>query len=367
MDNFQKAKEELKKIPGVTGVGLTHSTITRIGNEHQIVVYLKDDTPITQNLIPKSIFDIPVVYKITGKAQIHAFAYTKDKLPSLRVSSMQFTNKVRPVESGVSGGLYGSQLNITGTLGCFVKDINGNTVILSNNHVLAWNIDSMPYKGFKGEPIIQPGSVDGGTFNDYISTLEKYVPLTSCVNTVDAAHTSPLSDMAIKEPNMCNLYTNEAITAQIGMPVKKAGRTTQCVDGIIESTDLSFDVDYTLHTRNGDITKTLTFNDVITIVNSNPNIPISQEGDSGSMWVTSDTNNAIGLNFAGTIDGLTSVSCKASNIEKLLCVKFGTGVPIQSNCIYSEYCPTSTSTTTPNNVLLLAGISAVAFLILVNN
>ncbi|MDD3474331.1 MAG: hypothetical protein PHP08_00325 [Candidatus Dojkabacteria bacterium] len=326
-DAFEKAKSELKKIPGVVGVGLTHSSVTGLGNEHQIVVYLKDKTPILQNLIPRSIYGIPIVYKITGKTEMRAFVEVRDrsKLNNDSRNSMktlQFKDKHRPILGGISGGLYGSQLSITGTLGCFVRDNIGRTVILSNNHVLAWDIESMPYKGLKGEPIIQPGNIDGGNISNLAGTLEKSVRLLLTKNTIDAAYAAPTADInsiAISEPNICNLYTNKSVTSSIGMKVKKAGRTTGCMDGIVESTNSSFDVEYTV----GGTTLVIPFDDVLVISNPNPTIPVSQPGDSGSMWVTSNMNNAVGLNFAGNDNGTTSIACKATNIEKQLCVKFG--------------------------------------------
>lgn len=328
-DILVKAKRDLLKIPGVTGVGLTHSTISETTPHltYQIVVYIKD-VSVTKSL-PSVIDGLPVVYKISKKIEIHAFTYTPDAFeaakqklkPKSLQSLTQYVNKYRPLLGGVSGGIIGSKVNSTGTLGCFVLDSTGKIVILSNNHVLAWDIAGSQYKGITGESITQPGLVDGGSLtNDKVGTLEKSVTITSTGNKIDAAYaTTTATDL--RDPNICNLLTNEITTPVVGMTVRKAGRTTGCVTGTIESTNLSADITYDIHTINGTVTFTVSYDDLISI--SNASYPVSQAGDSGSMWVTNDTNyNAIALNFAGDDTGM-SVSCKASTIESLLGVKFG--------------------------------------------
>lgn len=315
--SLEKAKHDLMKIKGVVGVGLTHSKVTEIGNEYQIVVYVEDESILKS--IPSTVYGIPVVYKITGKAEIHAFAYTEDV--RLTKSLQTYTSKYRPFIPGISGGLQGSEVKTTGTLGCFAKDLTGKVVIISNNHVIAWNIGTIEYNGIYGEPIIQPGIVDGGTNLDVVGTLEKWVNIKDSGNTIDAAYAIPTTNF--QEPDLCNIYVNESISPIIGTIVKKSGRTTGCVDGTIESESSAVNVEYTLHTNEGTIKYIALFDDILFI--SNPyNIPTSKNGDSGSFWVSKNNNSAIGLNFAGTSDG-TSISCKAKNIESLLGIKFGLG------------------------------------------
>jgi len=64
--------------------------------------------------------------------------------------------------------------NITaGTLGGFVADtLEGDTVILSNNHVLADQNHGEP-----GDPIYSPGKADGGTAADTVAYLRRFVPM----------------------------------------------------------------------------------------------------------------------------------------------------------------------------------------------
>ncbi|MBE0702228.1 MAG: hypothetical protein IH582_03505, partial [Afipia sp.] len=80
--------------------------------------------------------------------------------------------RYRPViPSGVSIGHY----KITaGTLGVMVRDTNtGDRFVLSNNHVLANSNDAEI-----GDPILQPGPIDGGQNPaDIVARLERYVKL----------------------------------------------------------------------------------------------------------------------------------------------------------------------------------------------
>lgn len=322
---LEKAKRQLLPIPGVLGVGLSHSVVTGIGNEYQILVSIRDETVVSS--LPNNIDGIPVIYKISKRVGATAFSYTNDYLERVRekeiqTQSLQTPNtkiEYRPVKGGISGGLLNSNINMTGTIGCFVKDNIGRIVILSNNHVFAWNIETFPsnYKGKFGDSIIQPGAVDGGNISHSIGTLEKWVNITSGTNRVDCAYIVP--NVSLIEPNICNLYTNSSINPSIGLGAKKAGRTTGCVEGIVESINSSYYVDYVMNTSSGPITFSALFDDLITI--RNPSYPTAQAGDSGSVWVTTSGNYAIGLTFAGDETG-TAIACKSKNIESDLGVTF---------------------------------------------
>lgn len=80
--------------------------------------------------------------------------------------------RFRPtIPAGVSLGHYKVS---AGTFGIPVKDrTTGETLILSNNHVLADSNEALP-----GDPILQPGATDGGQNPaDMIAKLERFIPL----------------------------------------------------------------------------------------------------------------------------------------------------------------------------------------------
>ena len=78
------------------------------------------------------------------------------------------TDRWRPAPGGVSIGHYAIT---AGTLGCLVTK-NGQTHILSNNHVLANSNNAKV-----GDAILQPGPHDGGTMADQIAALSGFVPI----------------------------------------------------------------------------------------------------------------------------------------------------------------------------------------------
>ena len=92
-----------------------------------------------------------------------------------------FRSRHRPLRIGTSIGHF----TVTaGTLGCFVRTNAGEPRILSNNHVLADE-----NKGKRGDPILQPGTADGGTRrHDIAGRLAKFVRIRRHErNTVDCA------------------------------------------------------------------------------------------------------------------------------------------------------------------------------------
>jgi hypothetical protein len=224
------------------------------------------------------------------------------------------TDRVRPAPGGVSIGHY---LITAGTLGCLVNK-NGQRVILSNNHVLANSNDAN-----SGDPIYQPGPIDGGSAADQIATLEDFVPIefgeggSSCSignsaasianlfaqavgsrtrlkavqlqatdNLVDAAIARPLSDSDV-EDSILDIGAIAGVgEASLNMSIQKSGRTTGYTTGVIQQVDVTADVNY-----GG--SKTARFTDQLLAG------PMSQGGDSGSA-VLDDDNNLVGLLFAGS-------------------------------------------------------------------
>jgi hypothetical protein len=229
------------------------------------------------------------------------------------------TDRWRPAPGGVSIGHY----KITaGTLGALVRDSETNEIlILSNNHVMANSNGATP-----GDPILQPGPHDGGTVaEDTIASLVRFVPIqfesepspSPCqfsnaaaevanffarvvgskhrllavviqqANQVDGALARPVSsDMVADEILELGAVTGER-EAELGMEVKKSGRTTGLTTGTVQLLDASVQVGY-----GGE--KIALFTNQILTTN------MSQGGDSGSLLVDAEGNRAVGLLFAGS-------------------------------------------------------------------
>jgi hypothetical protein len=229
------------------------------------------------------------------------------------------TDRWRPVPGGVSLGHY----KITaGTFGAVVRDrATGDRLILSNNHVLANSNDASP-----GDPIIQPGAADGGQVStDTIAHLERFVPLDfgtqppvcniattvvvlanllarlmtskhrlqalqadpAATNLVDAAVARPVNVVEILDEILEIGVVQGTTPAVLGMPVRKSGRTTAFTTGEILVLDATVSVSYGAG-------RTASFeNQIVTT-------PMSQGGDSGSLLVDGNSQQAVGLLFAGS-------------------------------------------------------------------
>jgi hypothetical protein len=229
------------------------------------------------------------------------------------------TDRWRPAPGGVSIGHY----KITaGTLGVLVRDVETNEIlILSNNHVMANSNDAT-----QGDPILQPGPHDGGTVaEDTIANLMRFVPIqfesepppSPCpfsnaaaeianffarlvgskhrllsvviqqANQVDGALAKPVNpDVVSSEILEIGAVTGER-EAELGMEVKKSGRTTGLTTGTVQLLDASVNVGY----GGG---RTALFTNQILTTN------MSQGGDSGSLLVSGEGNKAVGLLFAGS-------------------------------------------------------------------
>ena len=230
------------------------------------------------------------------------------------------TERIRPVPGGVS---IGHQRVTAGTLGCVVWDqTSGSRLILSNNHVLANRNDAQP-----GDPILQPGPADGGSpAKDVIALLERFERIeyneepAACAiantyakigntlarwlgsrhrlsvhqyqpyaaNLIDAAVARPIIEENLLLDEILEIgAVSESTEAELGMEVKKSGRTTALTTGTVNILDSTVTVNYGSD-------RTAIFDHQIV------STPMSQGGDSGSLLVTSETNKAVGLLFAGS-------------------------------------------------------------------
>ena len=241
------------------------------------------------------------------------------------------TDRHRPAPGGVSIG----HRDITaGTLGCLVKK-NGVIHILSNNHVLANSNNAQI-----GDPILQPGRADNGSLPaDHIANLAEFIPISfsgessDCAvgsgvamllnsaaaamgsrtrlqairqqvtdNLVDAAIARPLDDQDVID-EILEIGTIQGLaTGELGMAIKKSGRTTGLTTGEIQQIDVTANVQY----GPGQVA---TFSDQLLAG------AMSQGGDSGSAVVDND-NRLVGLLFAGS--DTTTIINRIENVFSVL-------------------------------------------------
>ena len=252
-------------------------------------------------------------------------------------------DRFRPnIPAGVSIGHY---LVTAGTLGAIVFDRNtGEPLILSNNHVLANSNEAEI-----GDAILQPGPTDHGVRpDDVVAKLHRFemlrfysdsesgpapptttpplFPPGGCdiaelwvtvgnalsklsgsskrlatvrapkaqinstpiySNRVDAALARPINPMLFEQSIAEIGRPNGTRLAQIGMMIRKHGRTTGYTEGNVTLMNATVDVSY------GENLQARFVGQVIAT-------PISQGGDSGALIMERDSLKAVGMLFAGS-------------------------------------------------------------------
>jgi hypothetical protein len=312
LDDVRRLKESHKRSimarPNVLGVGTGYKVVGRRKTDELCVVVLVRQKLPEAGLAREALVPREVEGVATDVVQVGDIRALQDP-----------TDRWRPAPGGVSIGHY----QVTaGTFGAVVRDQDSGTrLILSNNHVLANSNDASI-----GDPILQPGAADGGRVDqDTIAQLERFCPIEfstsgpdcsvakgvagvanavarllgsrhrfetfqsdlSASNVVDAAVARPL-DAADVRDDILNIGVVEGtMPAELGMPVRKSGRTTGFTTGEIQVLDATVDVSYGAG-------RVAQFENQIVAG------PMSQGGDSGSLLVAGDALRAVGLLFAGS-------------------------------------------------------------------
>jgi len=240
----------------------------------------------------------------------------------IRLLTETRTELLRPARPGISIGHYKVS---AGTFGAVVRDRNtGEALILSNNHVLANLSNGLDERAKVGDAIIQPGTYDGGDPKSMvIGHLNRFIPVysevssprckiaktfegifnvclgvvrpqyriqvlreTEKVNLVDCAVATPVSPDLISADILEVGPIAGTKEAQIGMTVKKSGRSSGLTFSVVLATDVTVRVGVGKDEYG-------VFSDQILAG------PMSMPGDSGSL-VLSEDNMAVGLLFAGS-------------------------------------------------------------------
>ncbi|MCA1759624.1 MAG: S1 family peptidase, partial [Bacteroidales bacterium] len=145
-----------------------------------------------------------------------------------------------------------------------------------------------------GDPTLPPCEI-GLKTADFLNTLASWIGSSSRLRTYRIQQTENKVDCAIAKPVNPEEVINEILgfgqiagitEAELGMQIKKSGRTTGLTYGTIEQTNVTARVSY-------GVNKTALFTDQFMAGDMN------QGGDSGSA-VLSEDNNLVGLLFAGS-------------------------------------------------------------------
>ena len=324
---MDKRTREILKKRNVVSVGIGKKVVDgKDTGRVAVVVGVIKKVPLSK-LKPKDVVPKTVEGRETDVVEI-------GEIKALAEEEIDRKARWRPAPGGVSIG----HKDITaGTLGCLVKK-DGNWLILSNNHVLA-NVNEAEI----GDDILQPGPYDGGALpGDRIGKLADLVkiefgttppepdecPIARSVadvanffaaalgsrtrlipyrepadNLVDCALALPDSvDDVERKILECEIPVGFA-EPEIGMKVKKSGRTTGLTQGEVTQVEAAVNV-------NMGEGRYAYFVDQFLISGD-----FSKGGDSGSLIMTED-DKAAGLLFAGS-DTIT-VGNRFTNVKEKL-------------------------------------------------
>ena len=306
----------------VVGVAVGNKvTGGRETNEACIVVFVEAKRPEAQlrhrDIVPKALGGVRTDVVETGRFRA---------LRATQTTNMDRTKRIRPAPGGVSVGHF----QVTaGTLGVLARR-GGRPVILSNNHVLA-NQNAARV----GDPILQPGPADGGRLQDTIARLVDFVPIqfherrlgplgrllaalfalvglsvkrlpTGQANLVDAAVAEPIDAGSVARDILGIGRVTRTRDAELGMRLRKSGRTSGITEGRVTALDATVEVDYGGQTA---VFREQVVSDLL-----------SKGGDSGSL-VVDESGHAVGLLFAG--GATTTLINPIAAIAHFLDVTFG--------------------------------------------
>jgi hypothetical protein len=276
-------QEALLAKANVVGVGIgTKITEGSDTGRPALVVFVSqklglDELP-DSDVVPQSLGDHETDVIETGEIFAGAGEDSTIRPQALR-------RRVRPVAGGFSIGHFAIT---AGTAGAAAYDatafpgIPQKYYILSNNHVLANSNDAK-----LGDPIRQPGTYDGGTEEDGIGRLHRFIPMRfgGRPNIVDAA-IAEVDFHDVDRQIYWIGYVRGVSTARLGLTVQKTGRTTNYTTGRILGLNGTININY------GNDRIARMERQIVTTVMSAP-------GDSGSL-VCDMEGNAVGLLFAGS-------------------------------------------------------------------
>lgn len=324
---LDRARWKLLSMKNVVGVGVGHKHVGMNRTEQPAIIVFVSKKEPSESLSREH----QVPFRING------LETDVIEIGEVRLLDADRKKIIRPAQPGISLGHYRVS---AGTFGAVVKDRNtGEKLILSNNHILANASSGNDGRATIGDPVLQPGDYDGGTKDDRIATLLKYVPMqkgeapATCpiangaarfanilvhairpsynlkffkrggsTNIVDCAVARPVRPELISEEILGLGTVNGIAEAKPGMSVVKSGRTTGITRGKVTAVAVTLDVKL-------DDNNSAHFTDqVMTDMKS-------QGGDSGSLVLT-EGNKAVGLLFAGS-DKVTVFNHIKTVLDKL--------------------------------------------------
>jgi hypothetical protein len=230
------------------------------------------------------------------------------------------TSRADPLCGGVS--ISDSRHYAAGTLGTRVVDrTTGAEMILSNWHVLVAD-----WAGRPGQPILQPGRLDGGTAVNTVAGLTR----DAMASNLDAAVATLTGNRRIVNDQLGLGPITGVTAATHGLRLVKSGRTSGITRGVVTGLSGVAQIAYAGIPR--------TIRHVITI---DPVLggEVSRPGDSGSIWLVDTGRQAVGLHFAGGDAPERGLAIDITTVLNALDVELDTGtvtVPADSGASVAD-------------------------------
>jgi len=307
-----KADEILFKIPGVVGTAVGVKEVRGIEQDETVIrVYVKKKKSINEvsqdEMIPPIILGVKTDVIELGDVQLEVD--TKEYRPicgGIQIMTENWPSELKKQDLG-------------GTLGCLVIDNTDNSIaILTNRHVLTQFGES------PNDLVGQPSAPCDSCCSEccFIAKIVRATPATDTQVDGAIAH---LTNGA--EHNYINeileigpVFGHNTLVAR-GDTIRKRGRTTGLTEGRVTAVNKSF-------TMNG-----VTYVNQIEVTPNPPHTRMSQNGDSGSVYVN-NLNQIVALHFSG--NGTTANGNQIANVLSKLNITIpsvGTleSIPLKSN------------------------------------
>jgi hypothetical protein len=204
-------------------------------------------------------------------------------------------HRVRTMSFGSSGGnvnYISSAFCCSGTLGALVAASDGTRYVLSNNHVLGLSGQAQ-----SGDDVSQPGLADTGCVpGDVVADFSAAPALRDNVDAA-VAELRPGPNTMDASGHILDIGVPSSVVSapSVNLAVAKSGRTTGLTTASISVINATVKVRYQESCGEGRRFM-VRFTNQIMIDGSG----FSAGGDSGSLIVTSDTHQPVGLLFAGS-------------------------------------------------------------------
>ncbi|NKQ37005.1 MAG: hypothetical protein HF973_15505 [Chloroflexi bacterium] len=283
-----QVQEDWLQREGVTAVDLGYKwSKGEMTGQLAIRVHLAHKKPLEElsesDLFPREVDGVPVDV-IEATYGLQAASETDWGEAQLEAAIDGRNRRFDPIPLGVS---IGSPRVTAGTLGAKVYDANTQEeMILSNWHVMVGSLQAQP-----GDPVWQPGRLDGGRAADVIATISR-----SVLGPFDAAVCKVTGDRPIQNQTLEGRAIEGATKPRLGMRVWKSGRTTGLTEGFIDGIMMTVPLNYNA----AGVRQLQRVMRIVPRPGAGP-IEVSLGGDSGSIWVDEASGLAVGLHFAGEV------------------------------------------------------------------